>query len=51
MIQPVKRPSELRGSLTDTETEDHEQTASEMLREERTRDDRQLDEKYGLDDG
>lgn len=50
VIQPVERPSELRGSLADAETVDHEQTASEMLREERKRDDRRMDEKHGLDD-
>lgn len=48
VIRPVKRPAELRGALATTATEDGEQSASAMLREERGRDSRKLDEKHGL---
>jgi AbrB family looped-hinge helix DNA binding protein len=37
VIRPVKRPSELRGALASTE-EDHDKSATELLREERERD-------------
>lgn len=37
-IRPVKCPSEIRGDLDTSETEDGERTATEMLREERERD-------------
>jgi len=48
MIRPVKRPSEIRGALATSEAEEGEQTATEMLREERERDKERLDEKHGL---
>jgi len=47
MIRPVKRPSEIRGALATSEAEEGEQTATEMLREERERDKEKLDEKHG----
>jgi AbrB family looped-hinge helix DNA binding protein len=47
VIRPVKRPSEIRGALA-AETGDDEQSASAMLREERERDSRKMDEKHGL---
>jgi AbrB family looped-hinge helix DNA binding protein len=47
VIRPVKRPSEIRGALA-AETGDDEQSASTMLREERERDSRKMDEKHGL---
>jgi hypothetical protein len=46
VIRPVKRPSEIRGALATSETEGGEQTATEMLREERERDKTKLDEKH-----
>ena len=46
VIRPVKRPSEIRGALATSETEGGEQTATEMLREERERDKTELDEKH-----
>jgi AbrB family looped-hinge helix DNA binding protein len=46
VIRPVKRPSEIRGALAPTEAEEGEQTASELLREERERDKQKLDEKH-----
>ena len=48
VIRPVKRPSEIRGALATSETEGGEQTATEMLREERERDKTNLDEKHEL---
>ena len=47
VIRPVKRPSELRGALA-TETEEQGKAATELLREERTRDKKRTDEKYEL---
>ena len=47
VIRPVKRPSEIRGALATSETGRGEQTATEMLREERKRDTEKLDEKHG----
>ena len=38
VIRPVKRLSEIRGALATSETERGEQTATEMLKEERERD-------------
>jgi AbrB family looped-hinge helix DNA binding protein len=46
VIRPVKRPSEIRGALATSETEGEEQTATEMLREERERDKKSLDKKH-----
>jgi AbrB family looped-hinge helix DNA binding protein len=46
VIRPVKRPSELRGALASNEEE--EQSATELLREERKRDKTKTDEKHGL---
>ena len=46
VIRPVKRPSEIRGALATSETEGGEQTATEMLREERERDKTKLDETH-----
>ena len=46
VIQPVKRPSEIRGALASSEAEGGEQTATEMLREERERDTEKLDETF-----
>ena len=46
VIRPVKRPSEIRGALATSETEDGERTATEMLREERERDTEKLDETH-----
>ena len=46
VIRPVKRPSEIRGALTTSETGRGEQTATEMLREERERDKKKVDEKH-----
>jgi AbrB family looped-hinge helix DNA binding protein len=48
VIRPVKRPSEIRGALATSETEGGEQTATEMLREERGRDKKNLDKKHRL---
>ena len=48
VIRPVKRPSEIRGALATSETEEGEQTATEMLREERERDNKNLDTKHRL---
>jgi AbrB family looped-hinge helix DNA binding protein len=46
VVRPVKRPSELRGTLT--AEQDQEKSATEQLRTERERDKTQTDEKYGL---
>ncbi|PSQ39921.1 AbrB/MazE/SpoVT family DNA-binding domain-containing protein [Halobacteriales archaeon QS_9_68_42] len=46
VIRPVKRPAEIRGALATSETEGGEQTATEMLREERERDKTTLDETH-----
>lgn len=46
VIRPVKRPSEIRGALATSGTEGGEQTATEMLREERERDKKSLDKKH-----
>ena len=46
VIRPVKRPSEIRGALATSETEGGEQTATEMLREERERDTETLEETH-----
>jgi AbrB family looped-hinge helix DNA binding protein len=46
VIRPVKRPSEIRGALATSEPEGEEQTATEMLREERERDKTKLDETH-----
>jgi len=47
VVRPVKRPSELRGALVSEETEGGK-PATKLLREERRRDKRTTDEKYGL---
>lgn len=49
VIRPVKRPTELRGSLADSET-DSETAATELLRAERERDRAALDEKHAADE-
>ena len=46
VIRPVKRPSEIRGALATSEAEEGERTATEMLREERERDKKKLNEKH-----
>lgn len=46
VIRPVKRPSEIRGALATSEAEEGEQTATEMLREDRERNKKKLDEKH-----
>ena len=46
VIRPVKRPSEIRGALARSEAEDGERTATEMLREERERDEEKLEKKH-----
>ena len=43
VIRPVRRPSEIRGDLATSAIED-EQSATELLREERERDRQELDE-------
>lgn len=49
VIRPVKRPSELRGALASEDTKDErEKSATELLCEERERDGKKTDEKYGL---
>jgi AbrB family looped-hinge helix DNA binding protein len=48
VIRPVKRPSEIRGALATSETGGEEQTATEMLREEREREKKNLDNKHRL---
>lgn len=44
---PIKHPSELRGALA-SGTDEEGPSATELLREERERDKRKTDEKYGL---
>lgn len=48
VVRPVKRPSELRGDLAEGETEEHEKSATELLREKRERDKTKTEKKYGL---
>jgi AbrB family looped-hinge helix DNA binding protein len=48
VVQPVKRPAEIRGALATSEAEADERSASELLRKERERDEQKLDEKHGL---
>jgi len=48
VIRPVKRPAELRGALADDDED--EQSAAELLREEREREKSELDERHGLTD-
>jgi AbrB family looped-hinge helix DNA binding protein len=50
VIRPIKRPAELRGALTADDGDDREQSATELLREERERDAKRTDERYGLSD-
>lgn len=47
VVQPIKRPSELRGALATEET-DHGKSATERLRQERQRDKTRTDEKHGV---
>lgn len=47
VIRPVERPSELRGALA-SEDETQGKSATEQLREERERDNKQTEKKYGL---
>ena len=46
VIRPVKRPSEIRGDLATSEAEESERTATKILKEERERDKKKLDEKH-----
>lgn len=46
VIRPVKRPSEFRGALA-READAEEKPATELLREERERDKKKADEKFG----
>ena len=46
MLRPVKRPSEIQAALATSEAEKGEQTATEMLREERERDKEKLEQKH-----
>lgn len=46
IIQPVKRPSEIRGALATDDTQ--EQPATELLREEREKDKEQTDDQHEL---
>jgi AbrB family looped-hinge helix DNA binding protein len=49
VVRPVKRPSELRGALAaETEGDEREKAATELLREERAQDKKMTDEKHGL---
>ena len=48
VIQPVKRPSEIRGALAPSEADEGEQSASELLLEEREQDKRKQEKKHGL---
>jgi antitoxin PrlF len=48
VIRPVKRPSEIRGALASSEAGEGEQSASELLREEREQDKRKQEKKHGL---
>lgn len=51
VIRPVKRPSELRGVLaSEDEDAEQEESATELLRDERERDKKQTDATYGLSD-
>ena len=45
VIRPVKRPAELRGALASESKDDA--SATELLRAERSRDEKQAEEKYG----
>lgn len=47
VIRPVKRPSELRGALV-SRKEEHEKSATELLRKEREQDRKKTGEKYGV---
>lgn len=47
VIRPVSRPEEVRGTLAADEPAG-EKSATELLREERERDKRRLDERHGL---
>ena len=49
VIRPIERPAELRGSLSAAERgSGDDRSATEMLREERARDEERANEKYGL---
>jgi AbrB family looped-hinge helix DNA binding protein len=48
VVRPVKRPAELRGALASEDADDHETSATEQLRDERERDKKTIDERYGL---
>jgi AbrB family looped-hinge helix DNA binding protein len=49
VIRPVERPSELRGSLAAEDGDEAaENSATELLREERERDKTELDNRHGL---
>ena len=49
VVRSVPRPSTLRGALTsDVDDEGADRTATELLREERTRDREETDKRYGL---
>ena len=49
VIRSVERPSEIRGALAD-ETSSEERSATELLREERARERREEQERFGLAD-
>lgn len=49
VIRPVKRPAEIRGALA-SEIAEEGKSATELLREERERDKKKAEEKYGLSD-
>ncbi|WP_129114816.1 AbrB/MazE/SpoVT family DNA-binding domain-containing protein [Halegenticoccus tardaugens] len=46
VIRPVKRPSEIRGALA-SGVDEGEKSATELLREERKRDEKKAEEKFG----
>jgi len=50
VIRPVKQPSELRGALAAEDEQEDDRSATELLREEREREKRELDERHGLAD-
>lgn len=50
VIRPVNRPSETRGDLATSKADEGEQTATEMIREERERDTEELDKNHEQSD-
>ncbi|RAW44133.1 AbrB/MazE/SpoVT family DNA-binding domain-containing protein [Halorubrum sp. 48-1-W] len=49
VIRPVRRPSEIRGELATPAAKD-EKSATELLREDRERDKRELDESHEINE-